>query len=261
MLRLLIFFVALVAAGLAAWLAMSMQSGKAPVVAQVPEAPINEVLVASLDLEQGQKLSEENMRWQAWPDEASNSAFISRTAHADALQALKGSIVRSHIVSGEPIREDKLARAGSGFLSVILASGKRAVGVRVTAENTAGGFILPSDRVDVIHTTTRQPQGGGQPESVSRTILTNIPVLAIDQTADETKTEAVVIGKTATLELDSRQVEIITAAAASGTLSLALRSVADSAERQIVTWQGANRKSSSAVRMIHGGVSELVKLP
>ena len=73
----------------------------------------------------------------------------------------------------------------SGFLSAILPSGKRAIAVRISAQNTAGGFILPNDRVDVIQTITQQTSPEAPAESVSRTILTNVKVLAIDQTVDE----------------------------------------------------------------------------
>ena len=79
----------------------------------------------------------------------------------------------------------------------------RAVAVRVSAQNTAGGFILPGDRVDVVQTVAQQTSADAPAENVSRTILTNIKVLAIDQTVDEEEGEAVVVGKTATLELDA----------------------------------------------------------
>jgi pilus assembly protein CpaB len=71
---------------------------------------------------------------------------------------------------------------------------------------------------------------------VTRTILTNIVVLAIDQTLNEAskdekvKAKSAAVGKTATLELDPRQAESLIAAEAGGTLSLALRSTADNAE-------------------------------
>ena len=61
-------------------------------------------------------------------------------------------------------------------------------------------------------------------------------MLAVDQTLNETnkdekgKAKPAAIGKTATLELDPRQAEVLVAAEASGTLSLALRSTADNAE-------------------------------
>ena len=62
------------------------------------------------------------------------------------------------------------------------------------------------------------------------------------------------MGKTATLELDPAQVELITASEASGTLSLALRSMADADE--VVT--ARDQRTSSTVRIFRSGRSHLV---
>lgn len=270
MLRLVLLLVALVAGGAAAWLALAMRPE--PTVTTVvqpapaPQAATQDVLVAAADLGQGQALTKDNIRWQPWPEAALNPGYISRASRPDAVEALAGSLVRSRMVAGEPVRDEKLAPLNAGFLSGLLPSGKRAVAVRITAENTAGGFILPNDRVDVLNTVAVPGQGEGQREHVSRTILRNVPVLAIDQTVDEkakddkSKSKTVVIGKTATLELDSHQAEILTAAEATGTISLALRSAADNSETPVAAAQPAAppRQTSSTVRIVRAGNSEIV---
>jgi pilus assembly protein CpaB len=255
--RVLVLAIALAAGGIAAYLALNMRPGgpAAPTVVELaPQIQSQDVLVAASDIGQGQKLSAENVRWQRWPDDAMNPNYIQKQTAPDAVEKLNGSVVRSQFVAGEPIREVKLARADAGFLSAILPPGRRAVAVRVSANNTAGGFILPNDRVDVIQTVSQQASPDMPAESVSRTILTNVKVLAIDQTVSEETSEAVVVGKTATLELDPSQVELITAAEASGTLSLSLRSMADSDE--MVT--ARDQRQSSTVRMFRAGKSHLV---
>ena len=254
--RVLVLVVALVAGGVAAYLAMNMApAGNAPTVVELaPQIQSQDVLVAAADIRQGQTLSAENLRWQRWPDEAINPGYLQKQTRPDAIETLAGSVVRSQFVAGEPIREVKLARAESGFLSAILPRGKRAVAVRVSAQNTAGGFILPNDRVDVVQTVTQQAAPDAPVENVSRTILTNIKVLAIDQTVDETNGEAVVVGKTATLELDPAQVEQITAAEAGGALSLSLRSVTDTDE---VAGSVTDRQSGT-VRIFRSGRKQIV---
>jgi pilus assembly protein CpaB len=212
------------------------------------------VLVAAGDIGMGQQITADNVRWQTWPDEAVNESYIRKASSPNAVEELQGTTVRSQFITGEPIRQVKLARAESGFLSAILPSGKRAVAVRVSAQNTAGGFILPNDRVDVIQTLAQQATPDTPAENVSRTILTNVKVLAIDQTVEEQDGEAVVVGKTATLELDPAQVELITAAEASGTLSLSLRSVSDTDE--VATAREERR--SSTVKVIRSGRSHSV---
>jgi pilus assembly protein CpaB len=236
MFRILLFIVALTAGGAAAWIALSMRTAPAVVVQPGPQAPTQDVLVASANLGLGQVLTKDNMHWQSWPEGALNAAYITRSARPDALDALAGSIVRNRMAAGEPIGDGKLAPRNAGFLSAMLPSGKRAVAVRISAESTAGGFILPNDRVDVLHTVAHEGEDKKATERASRTILRNVPVLAIDQTVDEdskdekSKSKTAVLGKTATLELDPSQAEALAAAQATGTLSLALRSAADNGE-------------------------------
>ena len=254
--RVLVLAVALVAGGIAAYLALNLGPGTpTPTVVELaPQIQSQDVLVAAADIGQGQKLTADNIRWQRWPDDAMNQSYIQKQAMPDAVEKLQGSVVRSQFISGEPIRELKLARPESGFLSAILTPGKRAVAVRVSAQNTAGGFILPNDRVDVVQTISQQTSENMPAENVSRTILTNVKVLAIDQTVEEEAEEAVVVGKTATLELDPAQVELITAAEASGTLSLSLRSMADTDE--VAT--ARENKQSGTVRIVRSGRSQVV---
>jgi pilus assembly protein CpaB len=249
--RVLVLAVALVAGGIAAYLALNLGGGTpAPTVVELaPQIQSQDVLVAAADIGQGAKLTPENVRWQRWPDDAINGNYIQKQTQPDAIETLQNSIVRSQFVAGEPIREVKLARPESGFMSAILPSGMRAIAVRISAQNTAGGFILPGDRVDVIETVAQQGSADGPTENVSRTILTNVKVLAIDQTVDDKEGEAVVVGKTATLELEPVQVELITAAEASGTLSLSLRSFADTDE--VVS--AREQKQSGTVRIFRGG--------
>ena len=132
---------------------------------------------------------------------------------SDAIEELTGTFVRNTISVGEPIREQNLVQRRGSYFATVLPSGKRAVAVRVSAETTAGGFILPNDRVDVLHTETDHDN------QISRTVLKNIRILAVDQIVDEgskndKNSKPTVIGKTATLELNSEQAEIIMAAQA-----------------------------------------------
>jgi pilus assembly protein CpaB len=263
MLRFIILFVALVAGGGAAWIALAMRTEvPAPVVAvnAVPAAT-GEVLVAAIDLVPGRVLGQDSFRWQAWTDAAAQPSHITRAARPDAMQSLAGAVVRATVARGEPIREDKLAIPNAGLLSSMLRPGKRAVAVRITAENTAGGFVMPNDRVDVLHTIGGSDKAQGPRDFTTTTILTNISVLAVDQTLDEadkrgeSKAKLVALGKTATLELDPQQAELLTTAQASGTLSLTLRATADNAEAAPVPRRVVVPRSEQAVVIVRGGSS------
>jgi pilus assembly protein CpaB len=260
MLRILILVFALGSGGIAAWLALGASeqpAAEAAVVANSATASTRDVLVASADLGHGTTLEEAHMRWQPWTGDNVPSVFVSRTSRPDAPEAFKGSLVRSGFVAGEPIREDRLAKPGAGFLSGMLPSGKRAIAVRITAESTAGGFILPNDRVDIIHTVVRAAQPGGNAQVSSRTILSNLRVLAVDQSASDSAEGAAVVGKTATLEVEPEQIAVITEAEASGSVSLALRATADIGETPAI----ANKEDrKGVVRIVGGGRSTLIEV-
>jgi pilus assembly protein CpaB len=261
MLRFIIVFVALVAGGGAAWIALAMRTeAPAPLIAHnALPAATHEVLVASTDLPHGKVLSHDNFRWQAWPEGTTQSGYITRSSRPEAMQSLAGAVIRVSVAAGEPIREDKLALLNTGLLSSMLRPGKRAVAVRITAENTAGGFILPNDRVDVLHTISGSDKPQGSRDFATSTILTNVTVLAVDQTLDETdkrpetKAKLVALGKTATLELDPQQAELLATAQASGTLSLTLRSTADNAEVAPPARSVTLPRPEQAVVIVRGG--------
>lgn len=225
MLRLIIVIVALAAGGGAAWIA-AQQTAPAPepVVAETPEPEATEmtaVLVATQDVSRGAEITTGTLRWQDWPADAVPSVFIDRSDRPDAIQGVAGQFAVRPIQAGEPIAGRALSRQPNGFLAATLAPGQRAVAIQVDAQSTAGGFILPNDRVDVLHTVRASRDRDGT-EARSRTILRNVRVLAIDQTTEDTES-GTVLGKTATLELTEAQVEAVTAAGSTGTLSLSLR--------------------------------------
>src|SRR5581483_7638771 len=62
----------------------------------------------------------------------------------------------------------------------------------------------------------------------AKTILSDVRVLAVDQTFKQEKDTKTVIGKTATLELTPSQAQSVAAAEGIGTISLSLRPLADS---------------------------------
>jgi pilus assembly protein CpaB len=219
--RIAVFGIALAAGGLAFML--SRGEAPAPVVKVVqPQSDTVDILVAKTDIGVGRSVTPENLSWQPWPVKAAGPLFIKRAARPNAIEELKGSVARSPFVVGEPIREQKLVKAdGSGFMSAILPAGMRAVSTEISAETGAGGFILPNDSVDVILTRQQTEQ------FVSETVLRNVRVLAIDQTIEEKDGQKVVIGRTATLELTPRQAETLVLSRKRGSLSLALRSLAD----------------------------------
>jgi pilus assembly protein CpaB len=228
--RIVVLIIALGAGGVAAYLASGTDSKPAAPVQPVAQLETVDVLVAKSDIGLGQTAKPEDLQWQTWPKSTASGSFIQRGQRPDAINQLAGSIVRSPIMAGEPIREAKLVKAdGSGFMAAILPTGMRAVSTEISPETGAGGFILPNDRVDVILTTRiKNIEHPNQPDIIlSQRILSSIRVLAIDQAPKEKEGQTTVVGKTVTLELKPEQIPILTTARQAGTLSLALRSITD----------------------------------
>ncbi|MFD0917026.1 Flp pilus assembly protein CpaB [Pseudahrensia aquimaris] len=263
--QMIVLGIALIAAVGLAFVARNMMApSAAPVVvasnAPVQSIPTVDVLVANEAIPMGSSLTEERLAWEEWPQTSLRDSFITRESDPEALETYAKQIARSSFFEGEPIRQQKLVQSESGYLSAILPAGKRAASVRIQAETSAGGFILPNDRVDVI-----MSYKDNQDRWMTNTILTNVRVLAIDQLVEEKDGEKFQIGETATLELSAYQAEVLTVskAASSNQLTLVLRSVADSNPSLSGTSKtdlgSKEEEVGSTVRMIRGGDSSDVR--
>jgi len=258
--RIVVLVIALGAGGVAAYLASGYDNKPAPALPVAEKLPTVEVLVAKNDIQLGQAVKAEDLQWQTWPSTTASSAFIRRDSRPEAQTQIAGSIARVPLMQGEPIREQKLVRAeGSGFMAAILPSGMRAVSTEISAETGAGGFILPNDRVDIVLTRRlKNPDGangatGGNDLILSEVILSNIRVLAIDQAPKEKDGQNAVLGKTVTLELKPDQVATLSASRQGGTLTLALRSIAD-ANASEISIEDLTAKRPGGVNVIRYGV-------
>jgi pilus assembly protein CpaB len=254
--RIVVLTVAVGAGGIAAFLASGSDNKPAP-AEPVAQLQTVDVLVAKSDIGLGQSVGAEDLQWQTWPASTASNSFIRRNERPDATTQIAGSIARAPFIAGEPIREPKLVKAnGSGFMAAILPTGMRAVSTEISPETAAGGFILPNDRVDVILSKRdKNPDRPGAADAVnSEIILANVRVLAIDQAPKEKDGQNTVVGKTVTLELKPEQAETLARAHQSGTLSLALRSIADV---NMIESNAADEtlKHSNSINVIRYGVS------
>jgi pilus assembly protein CpaB len=237
--RIVLLLVALVAGGLAAFLAT--RGGNAPtpdpVAPEIVQEARTQVLVATRAIGVGERLSATNMAWQDWPKGALRADYIDKAASPEALADMQGTVTRFEIFEGDPIRQQKLIRTDQGYLSAVLDQGMRGVSISVSAESASGGFIVPNDHVDVV--LSRNTSDG----QVSETVVSNVRVLAINTrlgevgatgapaNPDDPRAEIFANSAIATLELNPAQAETVINAVSMGKLSLALRSVVDFAKR------------------------------
>jgi len=253
--RFAILAVALIAASAAILLARGMLGGGTP-ASQAANASVamTEVLVASKDIEPGRVLDVSAVRWEQWPKSSVPGTFITKEAQPDVAKAVDGMVVRAPLVAGQPIGQTSVVRAGSaGFVAATVKPGMRAIGLNVNAETSAGGFILPNDRVDVVLSRDIS-NGTGKKEFVTATILRDVRVLAVDQTAHQEKDKDSVLGKTTTLELTPAQSEVLAQAEQVGTISLALRALGDSTGEPATPDQQEQDKTKQAKPAVVAGV-------
>jgi pilus assembly protein CpaB len=253
--RLTILAVAVVAAGLAGYLAMNL-TGTAPrdlpIRAPIIEkAATKDVLVAKNSLPVGSRLKSADLEWKEWPADGVVAGFMVKDKRPDAIKELTGAVVRLPIFAGEPVRPEKIVDSDSHIMSSLLPSGKRAVAIQISVATAAGGFILPNDRVDVI-----MVRRGQDNSFTTDTVLSNIRVLAIDQQIQESPDgKKTAVGATATLELSPKQAQIITVAQQmADKLTLALRSTADARQPDSggATWL-LSGDAGSAIQVIRAG--------
>lgn len=231
------------------------------IVAAPPPVAVTPVLVAAAPIPMGQRLSEQDLRWLDWPSGSVPEGLITGD---DGIEAAAGALTRASFLAGEPIRPERLIHAETGgFMSAVLPSGMRAVAISIDSRgsSTAGGFILPNDRVDILR-TYRNESASQQLASdvhVSETILRNIRVLAIGKNVQTDEDgNSFVDGETATLELTPGQAEAVTLAQRTSQLSLVLRSLADSGPGAVDPEEAEDQQGLTIVRF---GVPHSTPIP
>ncbi len=200
-----------------------------PVVAIEEQQIETQVLVTRSDLPSGTFVSEQHLRWQSWPDDDLPDNYLVKEEFDES--KLYGAVVRRGMPAGTPVLTSQMVKPGDrGFLAAVLKAGYRAFSIKVSAASSISGLVFPGDRVDVIlvHKFKSDASKVDSPErKASETILSNVRVLALDQTFDDQNGEPM-IAKTATLEVTPKQAEVLAVADDLGRITLSLRSLAKS---------------------------------
>lgn len=228
--KLVLLLGALVIAIGTALLARNMLAGSATAEAEAAPVPTGpKVLVANKALPSGTIITADAIGFQQWPEELVRDAYY--LEGVSDISQLLGTVVRHPITAGEPVTQGSLVSPGDrGFLAAALTPGMRAITVPVSAKTGVAGFVFPGDRVDLVLTQTVKGEEG-QALQAAETILRNLRVLATDQSTEQTVDESgkteVRAFRTVTLEVTPTIAEKVAVAQTIGTLSLALRSLAD----------------------------------
>ncbi|MGH6818891.1 MAG: Flp pilus assembly protein CpaB [Methylovirgula sp.] len=225
--------------------------------------PMDKVLVAAKQITG--EVQEGDLRWQPWPKNAVPPGVIREAAMPNAIAHFKGFCIRDKIGPGEPLTANILIPSPPGqgcSMAATLPPGMRAVAINIDQQGatTAGGFIRPGDRVDVIH-TFKDPSdlfaskaSGGV---ASATLLRNVKVLAIGSN-NERQGDKRAVGSNATLELTPPQVEKIVLAQRVGQLYLSLRSIADASTTESADTALSKPPDDTNMTIVRFGVPAIV---
>nr|HIL75652.1 Flp pilus assembly protein CpaB [Rhodospirillales bacterium] len=204
---------AFVFAGSAAWIAnqwiesqTNMKNGNNNTVA---------VVVAATQIPLGTRIEAVHIKLLEWPNHS-----VPEEAFTEILPVI-GKVSQRSFISNEILLKPQISEhLGGSTLSALITEGMRAMSVRVDDVVGVAGFILPGNKVDIIHAKSTQK---GQN---TYTLLHNIKVLAIDQAASTDQEKPSVV-RALTLEVTPRQSEQLVKAMKSGSLQFTLRNPLD----------------------------------
>jgi pilus assembly protein CpaB len=207
--------IAVMVAGLATYgVVLAVRARPAP-----PADPTVDVVVASTQIETGVCLAKDQVKLLTWP---------AKYRPAGAFAKIDDAVGRSLITAGvenEPITENKLATRDAGCgLPPTIASGRRAMSVKVNEVIGVAGFVTPGTRVDVLVTLQENN------DTMSRVVVRNVQVLTAGTRYDEAAAKAQgkpIPSSVVTLMVTPTDAERIALAASRGQIMLALRNPLD----------------------------------
>ncbi|CAM2902130.1 Flp pilus assembly protein CpaB [Vibrio mytili] len=175
---------------------------------KLEEVERHPVLIAATDLEPGVIIESKHLTTKQMEVD-----WIEETTLKESASAV-GKVVATSIYKGELINPNRIAVPGEGVtLAAMIPEDKRALTIRVNDVIGVAGFLLPGNKVDVLN--TRENSG-------TRTVLKNLKVLAVDQTARTNDNKPVIV-RAVTLEVTPKEAEKLLTENSKGSIQLALR--------------------------------------
>jgi len=200
----------------AAWVARNWVQAR--LNAGTPSDPVQTVVVAAMEIPFGTKVEGRHVRTITLPSSASLGD------HYDKADQVVGLIALQKTIPGEILLKERFADRNAGStLAAIVKPDMRAVTVRVDDVIGVAGFLMPGNHVDVVAAHMENSH------AETRTVLHDLNVLAVDQTASQDKDQPVVV-RAVTLEVTPKQAEVLVKAREEGRIQLTLRNPMDKAE-------------------------------
>jgi pilus assembly protein CpaB len=219
---LLFLLLAMVFGGMAAYMVKNAMNQQETTTESTVALQVRPVVVAAADLPVGTVLEPVHLKVVDFTLDSFPQGSYATTD--ELMNSESAPIVVVGMSSNEVLLPTKLSigalRRG---LTTKIPDGLRAIAIPVNDVRGVGGFVLPGDVVDVLHTTT---VGRRDDQPVSRTLIQGITVLGIDQRSDEADDDPIVV-KVVTLLVTPQQAKALTLSQQVGHLTLSLRNEGD----------------------------------
>ena len=168
---------------------------------------------AAMAIPYGTKIESRHIKMVPLPD------HIVPTGAIRSIEDVEGKIATADVLRGELLMSVRFVDHSEGStLAALVQEKMRAITVRVDDVVGVAGFLLPGNKVDVLASRLER----GTRRAITETILTNVKVLAVDQTARTDDSDPVVV-RAVTLEVTPKQAEVLVSRKEEGTIQLTLR--------------------------------------
>jgi pilus assembly protein CpaB len=180
------------------------------------------IVVAASAMQLGTRVDASNLRLIAWPADEPVAGAFSR------IEDCANRALITPVAANEMILESKLAPKESGAgLPATIPEGMRALSVAVNDVVGVAGFVIPGTMVDVLVTGKIGGGNKGSEETITRTILENVRVLAAGQKIEQDREGKPQNVPVITLLVSPEDAARLAMASTEGKIQLALRNTVD----------------------------------
>ena len=181
------------------------------------------VVVAATAMQLGTRVDASNLKLIPWPSGQPVAGMF------NSIEQAANRALITPVAANEMILDSKLApkEAGAG-LPAVIPEGMRAMSVAVNDVIGVAGFVTPGTKVDVLVTGKLAGPNRGDDDTITRTILENISVLAAGQKIEQDREGKPQTVPVITLLVGPEDAARLAMASTQGKIQLALRNTIDS---------------------------------
>jgi pilus assembly protein CpaB len=180
------------------------------------------IVVAASALPLGTRVTASNLRLIPWPAGEPVVGMFTR------IEDCADRALMADVAANELILDNKLAPKEAGVgLPAVIPQGMRALSVAVNDVVGVAGFVMPGTMVDVLVTGKTSAGNHGTEDTVTRTILENVRVLAAGQKIEQDREGKPQTVPVITLLVSPEDAGRLAMASTEGKIQLALRNTVD----------------------------------